>query len=78
MKLIIVERSKPETYERLRKQFEDDLNVAVLRERRTKPRRNMAANRGPERRSRERRKFTKPFNGRDYLVIHIASSPRAR
>ena len=72
MKLIIVDRSKPDAYARLRKQFEDDLGVDVVFERRTRERRRNTHNRGPERRSRERRKLAKPFNGKDYIVIYIA------
>ena len=71
MKLIIVDRSRPDAYARLRKQFEDDLEVEVVFERRTRERRRNVHNLGPERRSRERRKFNKPFNGRDYIVIYI-------
>jgi len=72
MKLIIVDRSKPDVYARLRKQFEDDLGVQVVFERRTRERRRNPRNPGPERRSRDRRRFAKPFNGRDYIVIYIA------
>ena len=36
MKLIIVDRAKPDVYARLRKQFEDELGVQVLFERRTR------------------------------------------
>jgi hypothetical protein len=72
MKLIIVDRSKPDAYARLRKQFEDDLGVDVVFERRTRERRRNPQNPGPERRSRERRKLAKPFNGKDYIVIYIA------
>ena len=72
MKLIIVDRSKPETLARLRKQFQDDLEVEVVFERRTRERRRNPKNRGPERRSRERRRLVKPFNGKDYIVIYIA------
>jgi hypothetical protein len=72
MKLIIVERSKPEVYARLRKQFEDELGVEVVFQRRTTQRRRNPQNAGPERRSHERRKFAKPFNGKDYVVIYIA------
>ncbi len=71
MRLIIVDRSKPDTFARLRKQFEDDLGVHVVLERRTGERRRNAHNRGPERRSRERRRLIKPFNGKDYIVIQI-------
>jgi hypothetical protein len=71
MKLIIVDRSKPDAYARLKKQFEDELGVEVVFERRTRQRRRNPHNAGPERRSRERRKLAKPFNGKDYIVIYI-------
>ncbi len=71
MKLIIVKRTKPETYERLKSQFADDLNVQVVWERRARERRRTTGNRGPERRSRDRRKFMKSFNGKDFIVIYI-------
>ena len=47
MKLIIVDRAKPEVYARLRKQFEDELGVQVLFERRTRERRRLARNAAP-------------------------------
>ena len=72
MKLIIVQRSKADAYARLRKQFEDDLGVEVLFERRTRERRRNPPNVGPERRSRERRRLAKLFNGKDYIVIYVA------
>ena len=72
MKLIIVDRSKPEVYARLRKKFEDELGVEVVFERRTTQRRRNPRQSWPERRSRERRKFVKPFNGKHYVVIYIA------
>lgn len=72
MKLIIVDRSKPDVYARLRKQFEDELGVQVMFERRTRERRRMATSAAPERRSRNRRRLTKPFNGKDYIVIYVA------
>lgn len=72
MKLIIVDRSKPDVYARLRKQFEDELGVQVVFERRTRERRRNLKNAGPERRSRNRRRLAKPFNGKDYIVIYIA------
>jgi hypothetical protein len=72
MKLIIVDRSKPEVYARLRKQFEDELGVEVVFERRTTQRRRNPHKAYPERRSSERRKFVKPFNGKHYVVIYIA------
>lgn len=71
MKLIIVDRSKPEVYDRLKRQFEDDINVEVVWDRRRYQRRRLTDRRGPERRSRDRRKFQKPFNGRDYIIIYM-------
>jgi hypothetical protein len=72
MKLIIVNRAKPDVYARLKRQFEDQLGVEVVMERRTRQRRRNLQNRGPERRSRERRQFNKPFNEKDYIVIYIS------
>ena len=72
MKLIIVDRRKPEAYERLKRQFADDLNVEVLLERRVRERRRINRTSGVERRARNRRKFAKAFDGRDYIVIYIA------
>jgi len=71
MKLIIVDRAKPETFRRLKEKFADELNVEVIWDRRTRQRRRMSNTRGPERRSRERRQLFKPFNGKDYIVIHV-------
>lgn len=72
MKLIIVDRAKPEVYARLRKQFEDELGVQVLFERRTRERRRNVRNAGPERRSRNRRRLEKPFGDNGYIVIYVA------
>lgn len=72
MKLIIVNRSSPETYERLRRTFADDLNVEVIWERRVKQIRREPDLRVPDRRLRQRRRLEKPWNGRDYIVIYIA------
>ena len=72
MKLIIVDRSKPETFARLTRTFADEINVQVVWQRRTRQRRSRVDARGPERRSRERREFSKGFGGRDYVVIHLA------
>ena len=47
MKLIIVDRTKPEVFKRLKEKFADDLNVEVIWDRRTRQRRRMANTRGP-------------------------------
>jgi len=72
MKLIIVERSRREMYERLTRQFEDDIHVAVILERRGGQRRRSPRGAGPERRWHDRRRLSKPFDGRGYIVIQIA------
>jgi len=75
MKLIIVERSKIATYRRLKQMYADNLNVEVMYERRLRQRRQMtdsALRRGEQRLGRERRRLAKPWNGRDYIVIHIS------
>ena len=74
MKLIIVERTKIATFRRLKEMFADDLNVEVMYERRLRNRRKQSVQRGPERRTRERRRLSKAWNGRDYIVIHIAGA----
>lgn len=73
MKLIIVARAKPQTYARLRETFADDINVEVVWERRTRERRQRKDARGPERRAAERRRWTKAWNGRDYIVINLVN-----
>lgn len=72
MKLIIVDRSKPETFARLTRTFADEINVQVVWQRRTRQRRHKVDARGPERRRGDRRQFSKGFGGRDYIVIHLA------
>lgn len=72
MKLIIVNRSKPEVFARLKKQFQDDIGVEVVFERRMRQRRRVPRLVGPDRRTRDRRQFVKPFNGKDYIVIYIS------
>jgi hypothetical protein len=72
MKLIIVSRSKPAVFAKLKKQFEDDIGVEVLFERRTRERRRMPQNPGPERRTRDRRTLNKPFDGKAFIVIYVS------
>ena len=72
MKLIIVERSRIATFRRLKDMFVDDLNVEVVYERRVRERRQKVDQRAPERRGAERRRLSKDWNGRHYIVIHIA------
>jgi hypothetical protein len=72
MKLIIVQRSKIATFRRLKETFADDLNVEVVFERRVRERRQRSNQRGPERRAQNRRRWSKAWNSRDYIVIQIA------
>jgi hypothetical protein len=73
MKLIIVDRRKAETFRRLKDKFIDDINVEVLFERRVRQRRLRNGPGYPERRARDRRRLLKTWNGRDYIVIQLAS-----
>jgi len=72
MKLIIVDRTKVETYRRLREQFADDPNVKVIYERRAKALRQRTEDGSPDRRVQERRRLEKIPNGKDFVVIHVA------
>jgi hypothetical protein len=72
VKLIVVRRTAVETYERLSRAFADDPNVKVVWERRTRERRKKSNSRAAERRSRDRRQFTKPWNKQGYFVIQTA------
>jgi hypothetical protein len=77
MKLIIVERSKYLTFQRLSDKFSDDLNVRVIWDRRVKERAKDDEEDHPERPSGERRRLEKPWNGRDYIVINVVVDPKA-
>jgi len=76
MKLIIVARSRAETFRRLKEKFVDDINVEVLFERRVRQRRQRGGPGLPERRSRDRRRLFKDWGKRDYIVVQLAQSPR--
>jgi hypothetical protein len=69
MKLIIVNRSKTETYTKLREQFADDQDVKVVFEQRHGSRSSGVA---------ERRRLQKSPNGRDFIVIHTADEASNR
>ncbi|HEV3215204.1 MAG TPA: hypothetical protein VGZ27_05750 [Vicinamibacterales bacterium] len=76
MKLIIVDRSKFATYQRLLDKFSDDLNVRVIWDRRKNQIRQRAVPHTPERRSGDRRRLAKPWNGKDYIVINAVVERR--
>lgn len=73
MKLIVVDRTKLTTFQRLIAQFADAMNVKVVLDRRLRQIRKRQEGHVPERRKAERRKLIKPWQGRDYIVIHLAA-----
>ena len=79
MKLIVVDRTKLTTFQRLIAQFADAMNVKVLLDRRLRQIRKRQEERDPgrERRRAERRRLNKPLDGRDYVVIHLADGKDA-
>jgi hypothetical protein len=76
MKLIVVKRSKSDTYYRLADKFADDMNVRVVWDRRRGPIRAKQELREPDRRRSERRRLKKDFDDRDYVVIHVVETPQ--
>jgi hypothetical protein len=69
MKLIIVQRSKLDTYQRLREQFAGDREVKVILERRQAHRGHDAVA-DQARPLNERRRLNKIFGGRDFIVVY--------
>lgn len=72
MKLIVVDRAKLQTFQRLIAQFADALNVKVVLDRRLRQIRKHKEPHVPERRRAERRRLIKEWDGRDYIVVHVA------
>lgn len=78
MKLIAVRPTAVETYARLSRMFADVQNVQVVWDQRKQDRRSRTSFRSAdERRARERRRFTKPWNHLGYFVIHTADESGA-
>ena len=78
MKLIAVRSTAVETYERLTRTFADVQNVQVVWDQRKRERRNRASGwSAAERRTHDRRRFTKPWNHLGYFVIHTAEESGA-
>jgi hypothetical protein len=70
MKLVIVDRSKAATYERMRHLFASDPGVSVVWDRRTpEDRRRHTAQPISERRSQDRRLLVKDFGVRGFIVV---------
>ncbi len=78
MKLIVVDRGKLQTFQRLTYQFAGARDVKVVLDRRVKQiRKQKVAGQYPERRASDRRKLVKTWQGRDYIVVHLADGPGA-
>ena len=72
MKLVIVDRSKTATFERMRQLFASEPDVAVIGDRRTPDdRRHHAAQPISERRRQERRQLVKDFGARGFIVVDV-------
>lgn len=72
MTLIVVDRAKLQTFQRLIAQFADALNVKVVLDRRHRQIRKRKEPHVPERRQADRRRLIKQWDGRDYIVVHVA------
>jgi hypothetical protein len=75
MKLIVVNRAKLQTFQRLTSQFAGVRDVKVVLDRRVKQTRKRQEDRFPERRKGDRRRLVKAWLGRDYIVVHLAGTP---
>ena len=74
MKLVIVDRSKVATYERMRGLFVNDPTVMVVWDRRQESDRRQPHTlpRIPEKRVQERRHLLKSFGERGFIVVDVA------
>jgi hypothetical protein len=76
MKLIVVDRSKLQTFQRLTCQFAGVKDVKVVLDRRVKQvRKRKVPGVYPKPRVAERRRLVKSWQGRDYIVVHLADTP---
>jgi hypothetical protein len=73
MTLIVVNRSKLQTFQRLSMQFAGVPDVKVVLDRRVKQIRKPQQEYFPERRKSDRRRLVKTWLGRDYIVVHLAN-----
>jgi hypothetical protein len=72
MKLVIVDRARSMTYERMRYLFAGDPTVAVIWDRRNPDeRRQRPGQHAPDRRVRERRQKLTEFGGRGFIVVDV-------
>ena len=78
MKLCIVDRSRPGTYDRMCELFGNDPNVAVVLDRRSpEDRRRTAEQRAQDRRNQERRQKVTAFGPRGFIIIDVDNPARA-
>ena len=76
MKLIVVDRGKLQTFQRLSSQFAGARDVKVVLDRRVKQiRKRKVDGQYPAKRVAERRRLVKSWQGRDYIVVHLADAP---
>ena len=84
MKLVIVDRAKPGTYDRMCHLFAADPTVAVVLDRRTPDERRQHADRRAEpraaqdRRAQDRRQKVTEFGARGFIIIDVESDNTAR
>jgi len=79
MKLVIVDRSKTATYERMRQLFASDPDIAVIWDRRTPENRRRNLERRPvDRRLQERRQKITEFGGRGFIVVDVDEADLVR
>lgn len=72
MKLVIVDRSKAATYERMRHLFAGDPDVSVIWDRRTRDdRRPQTAHPTADRSFQDRRQLVKDFGVRGFIVVDV-------
>ena len=75
MKLVIVDRSRVGTYDRMCHLFENDPTVAVVLDRRAPDeRRQRAEQRMIDRRSQERRRKLTEFGARGFIIIDVVNT----
>ena len=75
MKLIVVDRGKLQTFQRLSCQFAGARDVKVVLDRRVNQiRKRKVEGHYPERRMGDRRRLIKSWQGRDYIVVHLADA----
>ena len=76
MKLIVVDRSKLQTFQRLTCQFAGVKDVKVVLDRRVnQSRKRKVPGQYSKQRVAERRRLVKSWQGRDYIVVHLADTP---